>query len=229
LDFVAVKTKFQHAINDSGATGKAKVICLRQLPGERINVVFASAADAKRARNHAGWLGTAMLNAKVLSEPWYPIKCDMAAKRAVSDDQTPDGRTLRQEVCAEFARDNAMAGLDSTVLKASWLSKRDPCEANGSMVVWLKNKVAADRLLQICQAVFGEGGSLWCLLFEECPGDLVQGLLRLQYVWTYAGPLQTRYSIWQLLRWPPNARLHGYCCAETPSMHESPHDQGLVL
>jgi hypothetical protein len=90
-DFVAVKTKFQHAINDSGATGKAKIICLRQLPGERINVVFASAADAKRARNHTGSLGTAMLNAKVLSEPWYPIKCDMVAKRSVSDGQTPDG------------------------------------------------------------------------------------------------------------------------------------------
>jgi hypothetical protein len=53
-DFVAVKTKFQQAINDSGAMGKAKITCLRQLSGERINVVFASAADAKRARNHAG-------------------------------------------------------------------------------------------------------------------------------------------------------------------------------
>lgn len=157
LDFVAVKTKFQQAINDSAAMGKAQVTCLRQLPGERINVVFASAADAKRARNHTGWLGTAMPHAKVLSEPWYPIKCDMVAKRAVLDDQTPEGRSLREEVCAEFARENATAGLDFTAMKASWLSKSDPRKANGSLVIWLKSKAAAEWLLQTGQAVFGGG------------------------------------------------------------------------
>jgi hypothetical protein len=51
----------------------------------------------------------------------------------------------------------------------------------------------------------------------------------MQHVWTYADQLQTCYSIWQLLRWPPNARLHGYCCAEMLGMHGSPHDQRLVL
>jgi hypothetical protein len=161
-DFVAVKTKFQEAINDSGAMGKAKITCLRQLPGERINVVFASAADAKRARNHAGWLGTAMPNAKVLSEPWYPIKCDMVAERAMLDGQAPNGRTLRQEVCAEFARDNAMDELDFAAMKASWLSKLDPRKANKSIVIWLKSKAAAEWLLQTGQALFGRGVSKVC-------------------------------------------------------------------
>ena len=125
-DFIAVKSKFQQAINDRVSMGKAKITCLRQLPGERINVVFASAAEATRARNRVDWLGAAMPNARVLSEPWYPVKCDMVAKRAVLDDQAPDGRTLRQEVCAEFARDNAMVGLDFTAMKASWVSRLDP-------------------------------------------------------------------------------------------------------
>lgn len=156
-DFVAVKSKFQQAINDRAAMGKAKITCLRQLPGERINVVFASAADATRARNRVEWLGAAMPNARVLSEPWYPVKCDMVAKRAVLDDTAPDGRTLRQEVCAEFARDNAMVGLDFTAMKASWLSRLDPRKANGSMVIWLKSKAAAEWLLQTGQALFGGG------------------------------------------------------------------------
>lgn len=99
-DFVAVKTKFQLAINDSGPMKKAEITRLRQLPGERINVVFASTAGAKRARSHTGWLGTAMPNAIALSEPWYPNKSDMVAKRAVLDDQASDGRSLRQEVCS---------------------------------------------------------------------------------------------------------------------------------
>lgn len=81
----------------------------------------------------------------------------MVAKRAVLDDQAPDGRTLRQEVCAEFARDNAMDGLDFTTMKASWLSKLDPRKANGFMVIWLKSKAAADWLLQTGQALFGGG------------------------------------------------------------------------
>lgn len=67
--FVAVRSKFQQAINDRAAMGKAKITCLRQLPGERINVVFASAADATRARNRVEWLGAAMPNARMLSEP----------------------------------------------------------------------------------------------------------------------------------------------------------------
>lgn len=42
-------------------------------------------------------------------------------------------------------------------MKASWLSKLDPRRANGSMVLWLKSKAAADWLLQTGQASFGGG------------------------------------------------------------------------
>jgi hypothetical protein len=86
----------------------------------------------------------------------------MVAERAVLDGQAPVGRTLRQEVCAEFARDNAMDGLDFAAMKASWLSKLDPRKANRSIVIWLKSKTAAEWLLQAGQALFGRGASKVC-------------------------------------------------------------------
>lgn len=58
----------------------------------------------------------------------------MVAETAVLKTPAPDGQTLRQDVYAEFARDNAMDRFDFTVMKASWLSKLDPREANESMV-----------------------------------------------------------------------------------------------
>lgn len=44
-----------------------------------------------------------------------------------------------------------------TAMKASWLSKLDPRKANGSMVLWLKSKAAADWLLQTGQLCMEEG------------------------------------------------------------------------
>lgn len=78
----------------------------------------------------------------------------MVGKRAVLDDQAPNGRTLRQDFCSESARDNAEYGLDFTAMKVNWLSKRDPRKANGSMVLWVRSNAAADWLLQTGQVLF---------------------------------------------------------------------------
>ncbi|KAI9690188.1 MAG: hypothetical protein M1822_009149 [Bathelium mastoideum] len=109
------------------------------------------------AREHAEWVTFAMPGAKVKSEEWYPVKCDMVVKRVVLDETVDGGRTLRKEVCTEFAQDNGSGSMDCTAMKASWLSKIDPLKKTGSLVIWLKNKLAADHLLHIGQALFGGG------------------------------------------------------------------------
>ena len=91
------------------------------------------------------------------SEAWYPVKCDMVPKRAVLDAAVEGGRTLRKEVCAEFAVDNRDEGMDCAAMKATWLSRADPWKKTGSLVIWLKNKLAAEHLLETGQAFFGGG------------------------------------------------------------------------
>ena len=51
-DFRKVKASLQKSINEIDVMKQAKIVCLRQLPGERINVVFASEAEAIRAREN---------------------------------------------------------------------------------------------------------------------------------------------------------------------------------
>ena len=50
----------------------------------------------------------------------------MVAKSAVIDPTVDGQRTLRREICAEFAVDNRSEDVDFTVMKARWLSKVSP-------------------------------------------------------------------------------------------------------
>ena len=98
---------------------QAKVTCLRQMPGERINIVFATEGEATRAKEHKQWLTQALPGARPKTEAWHPIKCDLVPKRAVLDSSIAGGRTLRQEVCQEFSRDNSIEGDKCEVMRAT--------------------------------------------------------------------------------------------------------------
>ncbi|GIZ36536.1 hypothetical protein CKM354_000000700 [Cercospora kikuchii] len=171
-DFAIVRAVLQQGIDATPAVQGIKIKCLRQLPGERINIVFASEADATKAKEHSGWLNIATPEAHVKSDAWYPIKCDMISKQAVLDTTVEGRRSLRSDVCAEFAVDNQRDDMDFTATKASWLSKMDPRKRTGSLVIWLKNKVAADYLLKAGQALFGSGAyGAFCSRYEPSTAD----------------------------------------------------------
>ena len=171
-DFVLVKAALQRGIDTMATLRGIKIKCLRPLPGERINIVFATEAEAKRAKEQSGWLSVAMPEATVKSEAWYPIKCDMVSKQAVLDPNAEGGRSLRREVCAEFAVDNRSENMDFTAMKANWLSKINPWKKTGSLVIWLKDKIAAEHLLKTGQALFGGGAyGAFCSRYEPSTAD----------------------------------------------------------
>lgn len=171
-DFAKVKASLQEGIDAFPNLRGIKVRCLRQLPGERINVVFQTEAEAERVKGQSRWLAAVMPQASVKSDAWFPVKCDMVVKRAVIDEKVEGGRTLRKEVCAEFAIDNRHENIDFTALRASWLSKMNPWKKTGSLVVWLKSKLAADHLLEVGQALFGGGAyGAFCSRYEPSTAD----------------------------------------------------------
>lgn len=167
-----VKTTLQQAIDACTTLEGMEIRYLRQLPGERINVVFSTEGEAKKARECPGWLGAAMPEATVKSETWYPIQCDMVPKSAVVDASIEGGRTIRKEVCAEFAVDNRSKDMDFTAMKARWLNRIDPWKKTGSLVIWLKSKLAADHLLKTGEALFGGGAcGAFCSRYEPDTAD----------------------------------------------------------
>lgn len=171
-DLVQVKATLQRAVDSYTALEGVKIRCLRQLSGDNINVVFQTEGEAKKAREDPGWLMVAMPEASVKSETWFPIKCDMVAKSMVIDPSIDGGRTLRKEVCAEFAVDNRSNGIDFTAMKARWLSKADRWKKTGSLVIWLKNRDAADHLLKAGEAFFGGGAcGAYCSHFKPDTTD----------------------------------------------------------
>jgi hypothetical protein len=52
-----------------------------------------------------------------------------------------------------------MEGHDFTAMKVHWLSKPDVTKKVRSLVIWLKNKLAADYLLRNGTAIFGVTGA----------------------------------------------------------------------
>lgn len=170
-DFRKMKLSLQGALDESAALQGEQVRCIRQLSGERINVVFNTADAAAKAKEHPGWLEIAMPAASVKSEAWYPVKCDMVVKSAVLDETVEGGRALRREVCDEFARDNMSEGLDFTAMKASWLCRSNPEKKTGSLVVWLKCQSAAAHLLRTGQALFGGAYGAFCSRYKPCTAN----------------------------------------------------------
>ncbi|KAK4976540.1 hypothetical protein LTR28_008071 [Elasticomyces elasticus] len=75
-DFAQAKKNLEKGIAKYNAMEGVKIARLRPMPGERVNVVLATEADAEKARKHTSWLSMAMPGTRIKSEPWYPIKCD---------------------------------------------------------------------------------------------------------------------------------------------------------
>jgi hypothetical protein len=169
-DFNIVKGMLQRTISSYKVLEGVWIECLRPLPGDRINVVFRTEEEARKAREHKQWVTTAMPTARVKGEPWYPIKCDMVAKEAVCRTGEGDKVMLKTEVCEKFKDDNSEGGLDCTAYQARWLSKPNPQKRTGSLVIWLKNKLSAEHLLRKGQVLFGAYGA-FCSQYYSAPSD----------------------------------------------------------
>jgi hypothetical protein len=131
-----------------------------------MDLVFASEEDKDKARVHPRWLTTAMPEARMRGEQWFPVKYDGVAKNAVMDKDKDDGRTLRDAVLTEFKDQNSTKDMDCTAMKVNWLSKSYPKNRVGSLVTWLRHKTTEDHLLQRGTAVFGASGA-FCGRFER--------------------------------------------------------------
>lgn len=171
-DYKDIKNKLQQGIDKAGVTKGLKIQFLRPGPGERIEVIFENKAQAEKARKHTQWATGQLQGARVQGEKWYPVKCDMVAKQAVLDRSVADSKTLQSTVCQNFSKDNIADGIDFTATKVHWLSKTDYKKKVGSLVIWLKSKFAADRLIDTGTALFGATGahcSKWELREKELP------------------------------------------------------------
>jgi len=160
-----VKAKLQEGLDNVQATTGLKIECLRPGPGDRIEVVFATKAQADKARKHSRWVTSQMPGTRIQGDEWYPIKCDLVARQAVLDSTAKDSTTLKPEVCKDFYTYNSVEGIDCTAMKARWISRGDSGKKTGSLVIWLKHKAAAAHLLEKGTAIFGATGS-FCSKWE---------------------------------------------------------------
>jgi hypothetical protein len=69
-DFSVVRERLQRSLDGFQVTERVQIECLRPLPGDRINVVFRTEAEARTAREHKQWVTTAMPTARVKGETW---------------------------------------------------------------------------------------------------------------------------------------------------------------
>ena len=132
-------------------------IRLRQM--ESMDLVFPSEEHTVKARSHPRWLTAAMPEARMRVEQCYPVKCEGVVENVVMNLDKDDGRTLRDAVPTECKDQNSTEDVDCTAMKLNRLSKSHLKKRVGSLVIWLRHKVAADHLLQRGTAVFGASGA----------------------------------------------------------------------
>lgn len=95
----------------------------------------------------------------------------MVVKQAVMDAGTNDGKTLRQNMYQVLGKENLAEGLDFTPMKVHWLSEVDVAKKVEFLVIWLKNRLAADYLLTKGTAIFGATGA-YCSKWERREDNL---------------------------------------------------------
>jgi hypothetical protein len=103
-----------------------------------------------------------MPSTRVKGEEWFPVKCNIVAKQVVIDGKAGDRKMLKKDVCQAFTKDNTKDSYDFIAMKANWLSKLDLTKKVGSLVIWLKSKLATEHLLQSGTVIFGATGA-YCL------------------------------------------------------------------
>jgi hypothetical protein len=165
-DTTVMRDTLNRSLKSFRVTEDVAIEYIRLRPTDSADLVFSSAKDRDRAREHPRWLTAAMPEARMRGEQWYPVKCDCVAKNAVMDFDKDDGKTLRSGVLSEFKEQNSTDTTDCTAMKVAWLSKRQSEKRVGSLVIWLKTPAAAEHLLQQGFARFGASGA-FCSKFEQ--------------------------------------------------------------
>ncbi|GIZ44647.1 hypothetical protein CKM354_000783800 [Cercospora kikuchii] len=158
-DFQGIKKTLQEGVDGHDATKGLKITCLRPGPRERIDVIFTTKKEAEVARAHQQWAKAQVPGIRMEGERWYPIRCDGVAKRAVLETESEQRTTLRADVAETFAKENNVHGIDFTVAKTRWISSFNPAKKMGTLVLWLKSKLAADHLIATGMALFGATGA----------------------------------------------------------------------
>ena len=170
-DYTKMKDTLGKAVDTFQATKGCQIKCLRPLAGERVGVVFETEEDAERARKHVRWHQTAMPGARIQSEKWYLVKFDGVAKQAVLDNEINDDKTLNKDICNDFQAQNRTPDMDCTAHMARWISKPNTLKKTGSLVLWLKHQLSAEKLIEMGTALFGATDA-YCTKWERpSPAD----------------------------------------------------------
>ena len=154
-DYTKMKEALEHKLDDFQGTRGCQIKCLRPLAGDRVGVVFKTEEDAERARKYTRWYQTAIPGARIQSEQWHPVKFDGVAKQAVLDSEINDDKTLNKDICSTFQAQNNTPDMDCTAHMARWISKPNALKKTGSLVLWLKHQLSAEKLIQMGTALFG--------------------------------------------------------------------------
>ena len=136
---------------------------LRPGPADRVDVVFETETQADKARQHRNWATSIVLGSRVQLAELGAIKLDGVPKSSVLQ---ADGKTITESFAKAFQSDNIIDGMDTTVMQLRWLSRPDLVRKLRSRVVWLRNKGAAERLLEYGTAMLRAVG-VFCSQYKS--------------------------------------------------------------
>lgn len=144
-----------------------QVQLIRLRLGERMDLIFPTAAAAAKAKQYPEWLTKAFPNARFKSDTWYPIKCDGVAKQAVL---MPNSYAIKDTVLTDFKYNNSTDSIDCTAMKAKWIS-RPNAKNVGSLIIWLKKRGVVEKLLEAGNVVFG-ATQAYCSQYQHQESNL---------------------------------------------------------
>ena len=151
-DYMATRANLQRGLDNHKVTEGLKVVMLRPGPADRLDVIFETADQADKARQHRNWATSSIPGSRIQPAEWGAIKLSGVPKSSVLRE---DGKTIIESFAEAFQKDNTTDGMDATVMQSRWLSRRDPVRKLGSLVIWLRNKGTAERLLEYGTAMLG--------------------------------------------------------------------------
>ena len=161
-DYTTIRASFQSGLDRYKVTEGLQIAMLRPGHGDRIDVIFETAEQADKARQHRNWATSTIPGSRIQPAEWGAIKLDGVPKTGALQE---DGKTIIDSFAETFQKDNTTEGVDATVMQARWLSRPDPVRKLGSLVIWLRNKGAAERLLELGTAMLGAVG-VFCSRYE---------------------------------------------------------------
>ena len=161
-DYTAIRANLQRGLDNYKVTEGLKIVMLRPGPADRLDVIFETADQADKARQHRNWATSSIPGSRIQPAEWGAIKLSGVPKSSVLRE---DGKTIVESFAEAFQKDNTTDGMDATVMQSRWLSRPDPIRKLGSLVIWLRNKGTAERLLEYGTALLGAVG-VFCSRYE---------------------------------------------------------------